>query len=107
PWMSDLENPLASSVLAVGKNQAKGYPVNRVSHRRHLDALFNRNGETCRGLYDEITGGKPSPTRTNTDVFRAVLAAHGIASVLETNVVCYSTPMSGDLRLVAHAGGSV
>jgi hypothetical protein len=46
-----------------------------------------------------------SPTRQNTDEFRAILKREGITRVLETNVVCYSTPMSADLRLPQHGGG--
>jgi hypothetical protein len=72
-----------------------------------MDSLFNRAGESCRRAYDEMTGFSPSPTRVNTDRFRAVLAKEGIAGILETNVVCYSTPMSSDLRLPQHTGGTV
>lgn len=107
PWMSDLTDPLTASLFVLGKNQARGYPVDCLSHHRHLDALFNRNGESCRGLYNEITGNTPSPTRKNTDLFRSMLTANGITQVLETNVVCYSTPMSNDLRMPRHAGGSM
>ena len=106
PWMSDLEDPSSAAFFIVGKNQAKGYSVNHVTHQRHIDSLFNRNGQSCRGLYDELTGGTPSPTRKNIDTFRSLLASHGVDRVLETNVICYSTPMSEDLRLTDHAGGS-
>jgi hypothetical protein len=105
PWMSNLTDPLTATVLVVGKNQRNGYPESRISHQRHLDALFNRRGETCRGLYDELIGSS-SPTRQNTDHFRSILTNAGIDRVLETNVICYSTPMSADLHLSEHAGGS-
>jgi hypothetical protein len=107
PWMTDSTNPLSASLFIVGKNQANGYKVERLTHQRHMDSLFNRAGESCRGVYDEITGLSPSPTRMNTDRFRAVLAIEGITDILETNVVCYSTPMSSDLRLHQHTGGTV
>ena len=107
PWMTELADPLSATVFIVGKNQAKGYDADRISHERHLDALFNRSGESCRGLYNEMTGNSPSPTRRNTDRFHSILASHGIARVLETNVVCYSTPMSSALRLAEHRGCSV
>jgi hypothetical protein len=107
PWMTDLVDPLSATLFIVGKNQAKGYDASRLSHKRHVDALFNRGGESCRRLYDEMTGNSPSPTRKNTDRFRSILASNGIDRVLETNVVCYSTPMSSDLRLPEHRGGSV
>lgn len=107
PWMTDLTDPLSADVFVVGKNQRNGYETSRLTHQRHLAALFNRNGESCRGVYDEITALRPSPTRVNTDRFRKALAVEGIWRVLETNVVCYSTPMSNDLRLPQHKGGSI
>jgi hypothetical protein len=107
PWMTDSTNPLSASLFIVGKNQAKGYGVERLTHQRHMNSLFNRAGESCRRVYDEMTGFSPSPTRVNTDRFRAVLAKEGIIGILETNVVCYSTPMSSDLRLPQHTGGTV
>ncbi len=107
PWMTELSNPLKADVFVVGKSQHKGYPAEmRGGHQRHLDALFNRNGETCRGLYEEITGGSPSPTRRNTDRFVETLRGSGATRVLETNVICYSSPMSSDLRLPVHDGGA-
>jgi hypothetical protein len=104
--MTELTNPLSANVFVVGKNQAKGYDASRLSHRRHVDALFNRNGESCRVVYDEMTGFNSSPTRRNIDRLRQMLKAEGVTRVLETNVVCYSTPMSGDLRLPQHSVGT-
>lgn len=40
--MTDPVDPLSANII-VGKNQAKGYDSHRLSHERHLDALFNRN----------------------------------------------------------------
>ena len=105
PWMSDLTDPMSATLFVVGKNQRNGYPIERLTHERHLNALFNRAGETCRGVYDEMTHGVPSPTRDNTDAFSRILRIAGVTRVLETNVVCYSTPMSADLRLSRHIGG--
>lgn len=62
PWMTELADPLAAKVFIVGRNQAKGFHSSRLTHRRHIDALFNRNGESCRKVYDEMTGFSPSPT---------------------------------------------
>ena len=108
PWMTDLQDPVAATVFIVGMNQAKGYPVASVgSHARHLDALYNRNGQSCRALYDVITDGQPSKTRTNVDDLTRRLARAGVEGVLETNVICYSTPMSRDLALPEHAAGAV
>jgi len=107
PWMTTLEDPRQAKVFVVGKNQRNGYPQNLAGgHARHLDALFNRNGQSCRALYDEVTGGVPSRTRRNTDRFVQMLLNEGVTQVLETNVICYSSPMSADLRLDKHAGGA-
>lgn len=108
PWMTKLADPTQAKVFIVGKNQAKGYPVEKVgSHSRHMDALFNRNGESCRGLYDEVTGGEPSRTRSNIDSLTSRLERLGVSEVQETNVICYSTPVSSDLSLPFHTGGRV
>jgi hypothetical protein len=107
PWMTDLTDPLSANVFIVGQNQRNGYAIGRLTHERHVAALFNRNGESCRRVYDEMTGLRPSPTRQNTDRFRRILEAEGISRVIETNVVCYATPMSSDLRLPEHIGGKV
>lgn len=104
PWMTDLTDPIAARVLIVGRNPARGYDATTLDHTRHLDALFNRNGESCRGLYDELVG-EPSPTRRNIDMLRTLLADAGVDQVLETNIICYSSPMSADLAKPAHAGG--
>jgi hypothetical protein len=105
PWMTAWPDPLRTRVFIVGANQAKGYDQTKVTHQQHLDALFSRHGQTCRGLYDALTDA-PSKTRPNIDALTARLAARGVRDVLETNVVCYSTPMSSDLRQVSHQGGA-
>ena len=105
PWISDLKDPLQAAVFIVGQNQAKTFPEVRLPHERHVDGLFNRNGESARGIYDEMTGGKQSRTRTNIDMSNSLLKAAKVRGVLETNVVCYSTPMSSDLRSALHVGG--
>ena len=106
PWMTTMTNPREAGVFIVGRNQRKGYPSRDISHQRHLDALFNRKGESCRGLYDSVTNDRPSPTRKNTDRLVCRLNRRNIHDILETNVICYSTPMSADLRKSAHDGGA-
>jgi hypothetical protein len=107
PWMTHLRNPLEAQLFVVGRNQRNGFDCERLgTHDRHIDGLFNRNGETCRGIYNEMTGGKPSPTRKNTDRFVQILNRQGVTAILETNVICYSSPMSNDLRLEQHKGGA-
>jgi hypothetical protein len=106
PWMTDLVDPLSANIFVVGKNQRHGYRVEHVgSHDRYIDSLFNRNGQSCRALYNEITGGRPSPTRKNIDKLTERLQRRDAPDVLETNVICYSSPMSADLKHAGHVGG--
>jgi hypothetical protein len=104
--MTNLADPLTASLFIVGRNQAKGYPASKLPHERHVNALFNRAGESCRKLYDEMTGSLPSQTRRNIDHLRVILEREGVDGILETNVVCYSTPMSNNLSLPTHTGGT-
>ncbi|MCY1299389.1 hypothetical protein D9M68_648310 [compost metagenome] len=106
PWMTDMIAPHEANIFIVGANQAKGYDVSMLTHERHINALFNRAGESCRGLYDELTGFTPSRTRLNIDKFRALLDLVGVCKAIETNVVCYSTPMSKDLHLSQNIAGA-
>lgn len=53
-----------------------------------------------------MTAGRASPTRKNSDRFVQMLELNGVAKILETNVICYSTPMSADLQLQEHSGGT-
>lgn len=106
PWMTTLTDPTTAELFTVGKNQRNGYEVGRVgSHDHFVNTLFNRGSETCRGLYNRMAG-TPSPTRRNTDALVSLLAEQGVTRVLETNVICYSTPMSADLRQAIHRQGA-
>ncbi|MGO4478705.1 hypothetical protein AB4Z32_20860 [Massilia sp. 2TAF26] len=104
PWMTDLVDPLSAQVFILGRNPARSYDASLVTHERHLDALFNRNGASCRALYDELAG-PASPTRHNVDLLRNLLEQAGVHSVLETNVICYASSMSADLSKPEHRGG--
>ena len=97
---------MEADVFIVGMNQRKRYPAEDIPHQRHMDALFNRNGESCRGLYDEVTKGKPSPTRRNIDGLAARLNQRDVYNIIETDVACYSTPLGRDLRNPEHASGA-
>lgn len=99
-----MTDPMSAQVFIVGRNPARSYDARELTHERHLDALFNRNGESCRALYNELVG-KASRTRQNIDLLRGLLAEVGVESVLETNVICYASPMSSDLAKPEHAGG--
>lgn len=95
PWMTDLSNPLDADCFIVGRNQRNGYAVADIGcQQNHINALFNKEGASCRGLYDSLY--KPSPTRKNIDRLSQRLKKGG-AQVLETNVICFSSPMSSDL----------
>jgi hypothetical protein len=102
PWMTALPDPSTADVFIVGQNQAKTYAVDVLPSVRYFDSLFNRNGESCRALYDELTGGRASPTRRHIDTLASDLS---FARVLESNIVCYSTPRAADLKDMAHADG--
>lgn len=108
PWMTELQDPRQAKVFIVGKNQAKTFLADQVgTHKRFLDALFNRNGQSCRRLYDRMTAGRPSPTptRQNIDRLNRNLNRAGVREILETNVICYSTGMSPELDRLEHVGG--
>ena len=105
PWITSSKDPASSDVLVVGMNDAKTFPANKVdSQDRFLDALFNRHGEDCYRLFYEVTSD-PYHTRNNIDNFIGRLEKHGVTNVLSTNVICYSTPMSSELRHSANVGG--
>lgn len=106
PWITRSKDPASSELFVVGMNDAKTFPVSKVgSHDRFLDALFNRSGEDCYKLFYEVTSG-PYRTRNNIDKFIHGLEKHGVTDVLSTNVICYSTSMSSDLRQNFHADGA-
>ena len=99
PWMTTMAHPEKARIFVVGYNQATGFPAARIgSHDDFIDALFNRNEGSCRKLYEQLRGEDgPSPTRKNIDRLQENLAREGLDDVVETNVICYSTPMSNDL----------
>ena len=106
PWMTLSEDPESCKVWVVGANPAKPFPIERIgSFEAYADALFNRNGSSLRELYDDITGGRPSPTRRNLDRVREALESNGIRDVLETNINCFPTRMSADLQASSNREG--
>jgi hypothetical protein len=109
PWMSKMKDPTKATTFIVGRNQATPFPVELVgSQETFLDAIFNRNGQGHVALYERVRarmGKGPSPTRSNVERLTALLEGHGVRGVLETNVICYSSPMSADLRNAGDRGG--
>jgi hypothetical protein len=105
--MSHSPAPGSSRVFLIGFNQATPLQAHIAGdHDAYRDALFNRNGRSIAKLYEEAREEKgASPTRHNMNCVTGVLKAKGIADVLETNVVCYATPMSSDLADAEHRGG--
>ncbi len=111
PWMTRMKNPAAAKILILGKNQATTYyPSETLTHKRFVNALFNRKGESCRALHREITGNnKHSPTRKNIEALVAALrrVRRGQRQpILETNVICYSTRKGRDLNKPEHKRGA-
>lgn len=95
PWFTDID-PEQADILIVGASSAKTFHVADVgSHDRFLDALWNRNGQTCRAMYRAATP-KTSPTRQNLDWLSSMLTARGLTS-LQTNVTCASAPYDAEV----------
>ncbi len=106
PWMTDLTNPFDAKVFIVGHNPATEFKVADIeSHSTFMDALYNRNGQSCLGLYNKITGAKPSKSRENIENLSNMLKKKEVTGLIETNVVCYSTSTSGDLHKKTNSEG--
>lgn len=104
PWTTDTD-PEQADVLIVGASSAKTFNVADVgSHERFLDALWNRNGQTCRAIYRAATE-KPSPTRRNLDRLSTMLAAYKLTS-LQTNVTCASARYDAEVTKEDRAHGA-
>ncbi|HEV8176294.1 MAG TPA: hypothetical protein VGP44_01265 [Gemmatimonadales bacterium] len=107
--MSRTTDPASAQAFIVGRNQATPFPVGQLaSHDAYIDALFNRYGQSHSARYARIrasAGKAGSPTRANTERLTTLLERHGVSGVLETNVICYSSPMSADLSMESHRGG--
>lgn len=105
PWMTDT-NPEAALVLIVGASSAKTFHTSVVgNHQKFLDALWNRNGYSCRAMYDAATKGRPSRTRQNLDRLSEMLAVQGLPS-LQTNIACASAPYDDQLTAYSRAHGT-
>lgn len=105
PWTT-ATNPAQADVLIVGASSAKTFRVADVGeHSQFLDALWNRNGQSCRAMYDAATI-KPSPTRPNLDRLSQMLAASGMTS-LQTNVTCASARYDAEVSAKDRAHGTI
>jgi hypothetical protein len=104
PWMTDTD-PEKVEVLIVGASSAKTFRAADVgSHDDFIDCLWNRNGKTCKGMYEAATT-KPSRTRPNLDKLSRMLAERGLSS-LQTNVACASAPYDALLSREDRAQGT-
>lgn len=104
PWMTDAD-PDQVKVLIVGASSAKTFQCADVgTHDQFLDALWNRNGRTCREIYSLATA-QPSKTRPNLDRLSAMLAARGLTS-MQTNVSCSSARYDAELSEEDRAHGT-
>lgn len=109
PWMTDMADPAAALVFIIGQNPAKRIPQRPgLDHAAYLDGLFNRNGASCRAMYEEaVRESGASRTRQNIDRLTADLAKAGVTAVLQTNIICLSPPAGNDRRKPAdRAGGA-
>jgi hypothetical protein len=119
PWMTNSRAPLYADVFIVGRSQPYGYPVEEAGDpAEYHDALFNRNGRSCRDLYSRISGNGVSPARRNLDALSARLWSKRLNNVLETNVLCEAAPGDTEIFtflleaikprvLIAHGAGTV
>jgi hypothetical protein len=106
PWTTLAAEPERARVFIVGANQATAFERNLCTHDEFVDSLFDR-GLAAR-LYARARGGGTSPpslARRNIQMLAELLDSHGVPA-LETNVVCYATPMSSDLRRPEHRAGA-
>ena len=110
PWMTTTSKPENAAVFIVGFNQATTYCSRRVDaltggHNGYIRALFNDDPERgCHWLYRQVRDGQPdSPTRVHIESITSVLSKADTSSVLETNVVCYSSAAPENIALETHA----
>ncbi|MFH5772703.1 hypothetical protein ACHFJ0_00550 [Paracoccus sp. NGMCC 1.201697] len=104
PWMTDT-NPTQADVLIVGASSAKTFLAADVgSHEQFLDALWNRNGASCRAIYQAATR-TPSRARPNLDRLSRMLEEEGLTS-LQTNVSCASAAYDRLLKDVDRVHGT-
>lgn len=105
PWMTDTD-PAQANVLIVGASSAKLFRVGDVgSHDQFIDALWNRNGLTCRAMYNSATA-KPSRTRPNLERLSQMLADKGLSS-LQTNVSCASARYDAEVSAKDRVHGTI
>jgi len=107
PWHTDQTDPTTCRVFLIGRNWGAPFYVKKVgTHRRFIDAHFNRNGESCVDLYNEVTGHSPTLTKQAYKPLLDALSERGICDTLETNVICYGTEGSSIvLNNPEHRGG--
>ena len=104
PWTTDTD-PRQADVLIVGASSATTFRAADVgNHDQFLDALWNRNGRTCREMYDAATA-KRSRTRPNLDRLSKMLASRGLTS-LQTNVSCASARFDSEISEEDRAHGT-
>lgn len=105
PWTTAAD-PTQADVLIVGASSANSFRVADVGcHDQFLDSLWNRNGLSCRAMYEAATA-KPSHTRPNLDRLSQMLAADGLTS-LQTNVTCTSAHYDAEVSEKDRAHGTL
>ena len=106
PWFTAFDNPLKVRVFVVGANQKNGYDPTKIEIERHFNGLFNRNGETCCKIYNELPENKSDTRPRIKRLITEKLKKFGIKDVLETNIVCRSSRQFSDLDADEQSAGS-
>jgi hypothetical protein len=99
PWTTNLPHPMDAEGMIVGMNQATSYLVTDMSHEKFLNAHFGK-GLNSYDLYRSVRS-EESKTRINIEVLAACLKR----PLLESDVICYSTPRAKHLSNAEHRGG--
>ncbi len=104
PWFTE-HDPMSCNLLLVGASSAKPFAVASLPEKgEFLDAHFNRNGSSCRALYDRLVDA-PSRTRRNIDRAMGLLEEVGWR-VMQTNVTCASAPVDSAVSRNARKQGT-
>jgi len=108
PWLTDMKHPEGARLFIVGYNQATIFRAATLDYDCYIDALFNRNGRSCLRLYERMRLPRDtSQAQRNLNALRECLASRGVIDVVQTNVICYSTPMARDLARVENRAGKL
>lgn len=105
------DDPASATVFVVGYNPAKEFSEKAcsekgISHKKYVAALFNDDKNAHRELFYQLHP-KQSPTREATQELVRVIGHERplLQAVIETNVICFSTPKARDIKKPENAIG--